>query len=116
MKRESRLCLPKCNESRSGKRGMTAAFPTIETKVVDGAEPDVTRELGPAAATNDHKCDARVTREPAQHAAGRGRQAHLIGAPRDSNERAVEIQKHGDAAACLDLGGYAIPIRHKVRS
>ena len=95
---------------------MTAAFPTVEIEVADAVEADVAQEPGTTAPTDDDKCDARIMREAPQHTAGRGRQVHLIVAPLDVNERAVKIEKHGDAAARLDLGGYTIPIREKARS
>src|SRR5208282_6100918 len=116
MNRELQSCTPKCDESRNGKARMTAAFPTIETEIADATEADVAEDLGAAAATDDDKCDARMTREVLQHTAGRGRKVHLIGSPRDVNERAVKIEKHGYTAAQLDLSGYAIPMRDKARS
>jgi hypothetical protein len=52
-----------------------------------------------------------MTRKPPQHLAGRGRQAHLIGKGRNGNERPIEIEKHDDPAARLDLSDDSRPIR-----
>ena len=116
MNRELCSSAPKRDECRAWKRRMTAALPSVKAKVADAGEADVAQEFGAATATDHDKCDARMTREAPQHPAGRGRQAHLIGAGRDINERAIKIEKHGDAAARLDLSGDASPIRGKAGS
>ena len=92
---------------------MTAAFPTVKTKVADARDAGVAKEFGAAAAADDDNCDPRMSREAPQHPASHRRQAHLIGARRDLDESAVKIEKHYHAPARLYLGGYTIPIRGK---
>src|ERR1700674_5732454 len=95
---------------------MIAALPSVEAKVVDAGEADVAQEFGAAAAADHDECDARMTREAPQHPARRGRQTYLVGAGRDFNQRAIEIEEHGDAAARMNLSGDASPIRGKAGS
>ena len=49
MNRELHACTAKSDESRTWKRRMTAALPSVEAKVTDAGEADVAQELGPAA-------------------------------------------------------------------
>src|ERR1035441_8525185 len=94
MNRELHSCTPKCNESRNGNRRATAAFPAVETEVADAAEADIAQKFGAAPTTDDDKRHTRMPREAPQYTAGRGRQVHLIGKPRNVNEGAVKIEEH----------------------
>jgi hypothetical protein len=80
---------------------VTAAFPTIKSKVTDARDAGVAKEFGATAAANDDNCDPRMSREAPQHPASYWRQAHLIGAWSDFDERAVKIEKHYHAPARL---------------
>src|ERR1039458_76231 len=116
MDRDLHSCPPKRSDCGNGKRRTTTAFPAIKAEVTDALKGDEAKEFAAPAATDDGNCDTRMARKAPQSTPGQGRQPHLIWARRDLYERAVKIEKHGNAAARLDPGGDARPIRDKAWS
>src|SRR5450432_782752 len=81
-------------------RRLGVALPPVQAVVVDAGDANVFEEFGPAAAADDHKRCAAVTREPAQDFSRGGRKADLVGARHDVDQRPVKIEKNSDALVC----------------